>query len=730
MSKDNTILKPFEFHGVEFDFNTATKSQAKADCIFCGGNSGKNKFYVNTKTGQCQCKVCGFKGNVNSFLSAYHQMMFDNGTSNDLKKIRGLRDNCFPTTLLREHQLCFNETGELLFPQKNPEAKSLSNLRKWSPETGKLYNTPDCYSLYFAQWVENPEAPIFLCEGEWDALALIQLMRRAKYEKECCILSVPGCGGFKDVWAKRFTGRTVTIIFDNDHTRKRKDGTKFNPAQEGTDATVAKLNGVAKKIRTIRWEKFGKELADGFDIRDVLKQAIQTKKSKATLNRLLRACRTVETGPVKEKKIIYPLKRTSFSEVVADFKKVYSVNQSFEDALACAIATVVALKIKGNPLWMFLVAPPSSGKSVIIEAFENAFKYTVHLSTLTSTSLVSGSRTTRKNEDGEDEEYDPSAYARLKDKVLFIKDFTTLLSSNENEKRAVYGILRDGYDGSFRRPLGNGEDRNYEDHYFGIFAGVTHAIHGENQAELGERFLKINLIDSEFDEVAHMRQALLNTKKNVDNRPLINGSIWGFLEHLATIDNVPELPETSPYFDKLTYLALLVAKIRTKVKRVSGRDMAYRPETETGSRIATQLLQLGSTFALVHGKSEFDADCYRVMQKVALDSCVGYQLEVLNVIDRSDDGMSASMVAESINLSINQVRKILDDMMQLNLIEMRRQSNNSGRRGNKINKFRITEKVRELMENAELSFKGNKRIETPSTRTKRSRKTRRKTGRN
>ena len=721
MSDDNTMLKPFEFHGLEF--NGSTKTQAKADCPCCDAT---NKFYVSLKDGRYHCKVCGIKGNKNTFLSVYHDIHAQQVTEQDIKKIRKLRGNVFSTKLIKEKQLCFNETGEVLFPQKNPEGKTLSNLRKWSPETKKLYNTPGCYSMYFAQWSDDPEVPVYICEGEWDALALIQLMRRAKYEKECCIVSVPGANGFKESWVKRFVGRDITIIFDNDHNKKRKDGTEFNPAQEGTDALVSKLDGTARKVRTIRWKLFGEDLKDGFDIRDVLTQAVETRKSKSILARLLKSCRSVVTKPPEGKLSVVPLKRESFKEVVEDFKKVYTVNQSFEDGLACALATVAALKIKGNPLWLFLVAPPSSGKSVIIEAFENAWSHTVHLSTLTSTSLVSGSRTTRKNEDGEDEDYDPSAYARLKNKVLFIKDFTTLLSSNENEKRAVFGILRDGYDGSFRRPLGNGEDRVYEDHYFGIFAGVTHAIHGENYSEVGERFLKINLIDEDFDEIAHLQRALKNTKANVDNTPLINGSIWGFLNHLDTVDKIPELSEDSPYYHKLTYLSLLVAKIRTRVPRVNGRDLAYRPESETGSRIATQLLKLGSSFALVHGKSEFDEDCYRVMQKVAMDSCVGYQLEVLNILDRSSSGMSATTIATAINLSVNQVRKITDDMMQLNLIESKRVSNNSGRRGNKVKGFFITKTVRVLMKAADLSFRGKKRVETPSKRTKRSKKFRRK----
>jgi len=718
MSEETQMLKPFEFHGLESYGNT--KTQAKFDCPACDASK---KFYVALKTGMFQCKSCGFKGNKNTFLSKHHEIQLKSLTDSDIKRIRKLRDNVYSSDLIREKQLCFSENGEILFPQKNPEGKTLSNLRKWSPETKKLYNTPGCYSLYFAQWVDDPEVPIYLVEGEWDALALIQLMRRAKSEKKCCIVSVPGANGFKDSWAKRFSGREVIIMFDNDHDKKRKDGSKFNPAQEGTDAVIAKLNGVASKIRTIRWKLFGKELPDGFDIRDVLTKAIEDKKSKSYLNRLLKSCRSVATKPAEGKQPIVVLKRENFNEVIEDFRSVYAVNQSFIDCLACCFASIISLKIKGNPLWMFIVAPPSSGKTTIVEAFEDSFNYTEHLSKLTATALVSGWKDSPSVDDeGNEVNSDPSMLARLRGKVLFVKDFTAVLSMGANDQEKLFGVLRDAYDGSFKQHYGNGLTRSYDDLYFGIVAGVTHAIHGENRSSLGERFLKINLLDDEFVETDHIRRALSNIKENKNYKSKLQGSVIGFLDYLSGMEAIPELPTDGVLFEKLICLSQLVALVRTKVERAYGRDMSYRPEPEIGTRIATQLSKLGAALAMVYGVKEIDEDCYRVMQKVALDSCVGYQLEILNVIDRSNSGLSASMIAESINLSINQVRKIVDDMMQLNLIEMRRQSNNSGRRGNKVNKYLITENVRELMEKAELSFKGQKRVETPSGRTKRSKK--------
>ena len=194
----------------------------------------------------------------------------------------------------------------------------------------------------------------------------------------------------------------------------------------------------------------------------------------------------------------------------------------------------------------------------------------------------------------------------------------------------------------------------------------------------------------------------------------------GFLNTLSDVKELPSLEPDSEFFEKLICLSQLVALVRTKVERSHGRDMTYRPEPEIGTRIAKQLSKLGSALAVVYGKTEIDSDCYRVMQKTAIDSCVGYQLEVVvSLSRRGTSGMSTKMLAESMNLSVAQIRKIIDDMMQLNIVRMRRESNNSGRRGNKIKAFRLTNNVLELMEKSELSFKETKPTKKPSNRTKR-----------
>jgi len=714
---DITELKPYEFYGCDF---TTVNGQGKTDCPFCN----KTKFYVSHKTGQYQCKSCGMKGNKYSFLTEYHKLCLELRTDKEISAIVELRDNCYSNELIKEFGLCFDLSGNVLLPQKSPTSKGLTNLRKWNPDSKIAYNAPSCCSLFFARWDDDPTTPVTICEGEWDALALVTLMQRAKADHPMNIVSVPGANVFKESWLDYFKGRDVILIFDNDHDKKRTNGTVYNPAKDGMKSATTKLGTVAKSIRVINWSLVEKDLPDGYDIRDHLKRAIKKKKSKRFLDSLYKNC---EKQKIEAKDVVIPdLKRESFAEVVEDFRKVYSVNQSFIDCLAMAFASIVSLRIKGNPLWVFVVGPPSSGKTSIIEAFERAYAWSKHVSKLTATSLVSGAKVQADPSDEDDEDddredsYDPSMLKQLRDKVLFVKDFTTVIDMGVNDKNNLFGILRDAYDGRYVQQYGNGVRREYKDLYFGVFAGVTHAINGESKTSLGERFLRINIIDDEFVEADHIRRALTNVTKNENQKPMLQGSVNGFLRYLSTIEEIPELEPDSDMFERLIALSQFVAAVRTTVQRINGRDMSFRPETEIGSRIATQLSKAGAGIAMVLGYKEINDEVFRVMMKLALNSSVGWQLEVIQILVKFPNGMSAVHIAEKMNVHPNQIRKIVEDMMQLNLIRMVRVSNNSGNRGNKLKSFKLTEEISELIKTARIVF--NDKIETYAPKAKRNQK--------
>ena len=60
---------------------------------------------------------------------------------------------------------------------------------------------------------------VYVCEGEFDAMALDWLLRKIG-QKGICV-AVPGAGTFKKEWAPWLAGRRVVLCYDNDEPGRR-----------------------------------------------------------------------------------------------------------------------------------------------------------------------------------------------------------------------------------------------------------------------------------------------------------------------------------------------------------------------------------------------------------------------------------------------------------------------------------------------------------------------------
>jgi|688.fasta_scaffold50389_4 hypothetical protein len=699
--------KSFEFHYVNLKKNG--KNQCLGDCPFCGKTG---HFFVQNTTGKWDCKRCGESGNLYTFMTRLHQQYMENMSDSDFEIISGLRGEFLPPELLKKHGVCLDVSGNVVIPYRKPGAENLTNLKIWDINSKKSYNTPNCMSLYYVSWNNDNSGPIYVCEGEWDALALVHLFNASKQNSiNHSIVAVPGANTFKESWSKVFDGREAILLYDNDHDKKMKNSDKtFNPAKDGMERAAGIITKNAKdKLHTsvsmIDWTRHAgyEKLSDGYDIRDYVMDAMKRKKPKGAFKQLHELL--VSKAGVKKQSA---LKRTSFDEVVHDFKEVFEFNQSFVDTLACCFATMISLRIEGNPLWLFVVGPPSSGKTAIIEAFESCTEESEHISKLTPASLVSGWRG-----DGEDN----SLLPKLRNRTLCIKDFTAVLNMGSGDKENLFGMLRDAYDGRFVQIYGTGLQRSYTNLYFSIIAGVTHAIHGENRTSLGERFLKINLLDNKFNEIEHIRKAINNVGLKPEQKGKLSSSVLGYIQYMKSKNTIPSFPVELE--NKLICLSQLVAVMRTNVQRGFGGYMSYRPEPEIGSRIATQLKKLAISLGIVFGKDEVDDDCYRIVKKVALDSCVSWQMEVVEAITKIGEGCTVEQISQQMQVHPNQVRKVVEDSMQIGVVELRKAEIKG--RGNRSYLHYVSDPIAQLIRDADVRFNTERR-NVYTNKTKRSKK--------
>ena len=151
------------------------------------------------------------------------------------------------------------------------------------------------------------------------------------------------------------------------------------------------------------------------------------------------------------------------------------------------LGTIVANLLPGDPVWLGLVAPPSSAKTELLNSI-SGLPFVVSVSTLTLASLLSGTPRRQRT---------PGATGGLLRQVgnpglLCLKDFTSTLTMRPESKSEVLSALREIYDGKWTRYIGT--DGGKPLHWagkLGLVFGCTGAIDTQHSVSdaLGNRFL-------------------------------------------------------------------------------------------------------------------------------------------------------------------------------------------------------------------------------------------------
>ncbi len=610
MAEPTDFLELFEFHGV--NITNARSKNARANCPFC--DHGSSKLYINKETGLYDCKNCGAKGNANTFLQQVYDYAESETAAADYTRLAALKPGTTAQALKRAGlrlDTVFGHTRWLI-PYKGTNGK-LTNLRAFLEDSKnpKFLWTPTVDTFTTSLWgLErfNKKGPIFLCEGEMDAIALLQVIFKATRQKNTSVLAAPGAGTFKEEWCDLFQNRDVYVLYDND-----------DAGISGMDRVKSKLAGVASNVYTIEWSA---DAGDGYDVRDHVAQhwLNDTPEGSVTfLDNLYNSCIISQETPETTNRARKPkFARNTFTSLVKDFKDAYYFTDDMQDALSVCCATVLSTVISSDPIWMFLVGPPGGGKTLLLQAFRRTNLCEYH-SNLGSRALISGMQV-----DG----HDPSILPTLSGKTLILKDYTEILNTSSEEHEEMTGILRGAFDGYAERFYGNGVHRVYNDCHFSLLAGVTHVIHGSNRADLGERFLKMELLTPQTDRYAsaaeHINGALDSDVANYDDH--IQESVYAFL-HGKQNFKLPSIPKAIR--TKLTALAQIIAVLRTQFIRGPDGFISYRPVPEVGTRVAKQLAKLLQCLAVVHGTKTVSLDHYNLVKRIGLNTCTGWAQDIV-----------------------------------------------------------------------------------------------------
>jgi len=631
-------IKAFKQHG--FYPESSSGDQIIGNCIFC---EKKNKFYVNIKTKKWDCKVCGLHGGFKTFLmevATHCKQFFTGSKAKELSKNKSISKNT-----LKSFNVGYNpHTSNYIYPVYNIEQTEVLDIRIY--KNNRFISTATCKTT-LGNWKEfmKGDRKIWICEGEWDGMAFYEAMQ-LKEIKEVSIVWVPGVEIFKGDWTIYFKDKDVRIVYDND-----------DAGNKGSLKVYNNIKGITRSLKFVHWPS---NIEDKFDFRDFYK-----KYKEKSYSKIIKLLKSFPPG-VDKKELEEGEDSNNLSGRGITPAKVYNLFKKWlhlpdTTVLDVIFGTVIANRLPGDPLWLFLVAPPGGTKTEILMTLSDAPKiYTT--SSLTPHALVSGASSVAG---------DPSLIPKLKDKVLVIKDFTTILNMNQTHRDEIFGILRDAYDGKTEKVFGNNVVRSY-DSKFGIIAAVTPIIeqYTEEHASLGERFLRyyMPIVKNPHDII---RRAMSNvTQEDKMRKELKEISTKVLSTHFDVIPEIP--PEIA---EKIMYLAQWTSLMRGTITRDKyTKEVTHRPFTEVGTRLAKQFCKLVIGIAMFHRAKKVQLEYYEIIRDVALATVPSKLEDITRRMFKQglDRVYNLEYLINKVGLPSMTIRRAMENLVMLKILRKNR----------------------------------------------------------
>ncbi len=286
-------------------------------------------------------------------------------------------------------------------------------------------------------------------------------------------------------------------------------------------------------------------------------------------------------------------------------------------------ATIIANKIKSDPVWVFLVAPPSGLKTELIRALDD-IKDIHPLSSLTPHTLISGQKKAG---------VETSLLLKIRNGIFTFKDFTSVLEMNKIARDEILSQLREIYDGQYSKSFGTGDNVKWEGK-MGFLAGVTEAVdlfQGMYNI-LGERFVQYRMTQPDRKEAT--RRGMQNAPYINDIRKQVRDLFTGYITDFEIPEKLPELSEA--WENEIIDLSNFATLARGAVMRdVNSRDITHIFSPEMPIRFSKQLTLIAQTFLLM-GFKETDKN---IIRKIAFSSLSKNRLRVFGYLSKNRAGI-------------------------------------------------------------------------------------------
>jgi hypothetical protein len=314
------------------------------------------------------------------------------------------------------------------------------------------------------------------------------------------------------------------------------------------------------------------------------------------------------------------------------------------------------------PIWMFLLGPPSTGKSELCVYPLTSQEQTVQISTITESSFISA--------------YDPKCgilpnlNGKPKNGVLLFSDFSNFLALAPDVRSKLQAQMREIYDGKYQKHAGNQRTAIEWEGKVSILAACTPDLerYWTLENSLGDRFLQIRLKPPDPELIYPYMERQQQTGK---------GQLQKKTQRLIDqfLEDVNEHPEVEPPHSALNKYIFQLTNICVSLRQAVHHN--YKGEatgvgTKEGTpRFARMAINLAKTHAKLFGRTELAPSDNRLLQRVLLDTCPSRRLALIQfLLNHSEAIPTGTINAAFPSIPYPSMRQLIDDLRLLQLVEV------------------------------------------------------------
>jgi hypothetical protein len=334
--------------------------------------------------------------------------------------------------------------------------------------------------------------------------------------------------------------------------------------------------------------------------------------------------------------------------------------QSLLITLAVGISHFVP---EADPVWLFVMGPSGGGKTSINIRAASALPKTHSVSDLTENAILSGYHAnTRKK---------TASIGLLVDVgvsgIVLMKDFTTILSKRDDERKKIIAALREIHDGHFDRTLGNVGKIGW-DGKVTIIAATTQSLEGcwAVLRDMGERFIQVRTLRADGVAVAQTAIKQIGHEKAIAQKTVKLARQFIDFDSLKFTGNGFRW---DAQFEEIKYLAEYVAHCRAPTHHPNNKIEAVKVgETEAPSRLMKAFGQIAHAYALMFRREIGEGELSAV-RRVALDSVQTPRAKLLSLIP-DDSDISRPDIVRLTGLANSSVGWIAAELEALKIIKV------------------------------------------------------------